>query len=208
MDKLYRSIREFCERRTHEFDQIDETRKERLQLFANYLKGKIEKGESAKVIIICTHNSRRSHMGQVWSAIAAHYYGIEDFASFSGGTEGTAFFESAVKALKSQGIRIEKTDEGDNPRYTMKWSTAMQPYIAWSTRFDEEPNPKEGFAAIMVCTSADEACPFVPGAEFRLALPYDDPKAFDGTPLAKAKYKERSRDIAREMLWVFSQVTK
>ena len=55
----------------------------------------------------------------------------------------------------------------------------------------------------MVCSDADEACPFVPGAELRLSMPYDDPKAFDGTPMEEAKYDERSRQIAREMFFAF-----
>jgi arsenate reductase len=57
----------------------------------------------------------------------------------------------------------------------------------------------------MTCTHADENCPFIPGAT-RISLPYEDPKAFDGTPEEEAIYAERCRQIARELLFAFSQV--
>jgi hypothetical protein len=34
---------------------------------------------------------------------------------------------------------------------------------------------------------------------------YDDPKDFDGTLQEEAKYDERTRQIAREMLYLFSK---
>ncbi len=58
----------------------------------------------------------------------------------------------------------------------------------------------------MVCSSADRNCPFVPGAAMRLAIPYEDPKASDGTDEESAIYDARSLQIATEMMYVFSQV--
>ena len=60
----------------------------------------------------------------------------------------------------------------------------------------------------MTCSHADENCPFIPGAEIRIPVRYDDPKAFDGTDLMEAKYLERSKEIATEMLYVFSKIRK
>lgn len=203
---MYKDVKEFCDARVAEFAEIEAGRKEELGTFANYIAGKVKAGQEIKAIVICTHNSRRSHLGQVWSAVAADYYGIQGFESFSGGTEGTAFYQSAVDALRSQGLTVHKGDEIDNPRYQVKWNAEMAPAVAFSKRFDESPNPTADFAALMVCTSADDACPVVFGADFRLAIPYVDPKAFDGTDQAAEKYEERSRQIAREMLFVFSKV--
>ena len=82
----------------------------------------------------------------------------------------------------------------------------MKSYQAFSKKYDSEPNPQQEFAAIMVCTDADEKCPIVFGTDFRFPLPFDDPKAFDNTDLEAAKYDERCRDIAREMLFCLSRV--
>lgn len=58
----------------------------------------------------------------------------------------------------------------------------------------------------MTCSDAERNCPFVPGAEKRIAITYDDPKAFDGTESQAAKYVERATQIATELFYVFSQL--
>lgn len=206
MTPLFTSIAECCDALVNQFDKIDDPRKAMLDGLSNYLSSVYQKQETPKLIVICTHNSRRSHMGQLWLAAAAAYYGLPHIETYSGGTEGTAFYPSAVDAMRTIGFQIVGDQTQDNPHYLIQWRSDMTPYEAFSTRFDAPPNPTANFGAIMVCTSADEACPIVSGADFRVALPFDDPKAFDGTALESAKYLERSKDIAREMLYVMSQV--
>jgi hypothetical protein len=58
----------------------------------------------------------------------------------------------------------------------------------------------------MTCSEADKNCPVVRGAAVRVALPYEDPKVADGTPAEAARYDERSRQIATEMFYLFSEV--
>lgn len=60
----------------------------------------------------------------------------------------------------------------------------------------------------MTCSQADGGCPFISGAEKRIAITYDDPKAFDNTDQQTEKYNERSLQIATEMFYVFSQIKK
>ena len=50
------------------------------------------------------------------------------------------------------------------------------------------------------------ACPTLFDA--LVAIPYEDPKAFDGKPEETAKYNERCKQIATETLYVFSKVKK
>jgi len=59
----------------------------------------------------------------------------------------------------------------------------------------------------MTCDHADENCPFIPGTEQRIPVRYEDPKAFDNTPLEAEKYDERSVQIATEMFYVFSKIS-
>ena len=147
-------------------------------------------------------------MGQLWLAVAAEYLGLPTLTSFSGGTEATAFNHRSVAALKKCGLEIHSEDDkASNPLYEVRWKKEMQPYSAFSKKFSDAPNPSEAFAAIMVCSEADEACPFVPGAEFRLALPFEDPKAFDNTELESEKYSERAAQIAREILFALKEAS-
>jgi hypothetical protein len=72
------------------FTSICEERKLILQTLINYVQAKLEKNESVNLNFICTHNSRRSHLSQIWAQTAAAYYNIPKVFCFSGGTEETA----------------------------------------------------------------------------------------------------------------------
>ena len=195
---------QFCEQTTQLFDQIPTDRKVKLQGLANYVQQKKE--HAISVNVICTHNSRRSHIGQLVLKLGAYYYGIDHFQSFSGGTEATAFNPNAVAALKRIGFDITTHIAGPNPRYEVSFGTDLPKELLFSKVFNDDTNPTRDFAAVMVCSEADEACPFVPGAAARFSLPFNDPKAFDGKPEETEKYDEAVQLIGRDFLWVMSQV--
>lgn len=201
------NIKDFCQSCEAEFTFISEERKAKLRLLRRYVFGKFEANKTPKVTVICTHNSRRSHLGQLWLAVGADYYNLPKIETYSGGTEATAFNSRAVTALREIGFDIKADDtSASNPNYAVKWTDMMSPYTAFSKKYDSQPNPVEDFAAILVCGSADRGCPVVIGCDFRLFLPFDDPKAFDDTDLEAEKYSERARQIAREMLFVLSKM--
>jgi len=206
--QIMAKIMNFCHELENEFDQIAKERKEKLSQLSNYISTKIEEGQTPKIVVICTHNSRRSHIGQIWLATGAEYFQIPEIQTFSGGTEATAFNIRAVRAFQRIGFDISAKEETENPIYQISWKEEMKAYQAFSKKYEEAPNPKENFAAIMVCSEADAGCPFVLGCDFRLSLPYDDPKGYDGTKLEAEKYDERVKQIGREMLYVLSNVSK
>ncbi|MDT0689338.1 protein-tyrosine-phosphatase [Salegentibacter sp. F188] len=183
---------------------VSEERKEVLKPLIQYIKGKIIENEQIKLHFICTHNSRRSQFSQIWAQAMAAYCELEILA-FSGGVEVTAFNENAVSAIKNAGFEV--SSEGtENPVYAVNYAQDAPALKMYSKKFDDTANPEKNFAAIMTCSHADETCPFIPGAEKRIPVKYDDPKAFDGTPQQDQKYEERSNEIATEMLYVFSTV--
>jgi arsenate reductase len=126
--------------------------------------------------------------------------------TFSGGTEATAFNPRAVKAMQETGFDIVTKKDGQNPVYEVKYSNEAAPLTIFSKKYDDPFNPNKNFAAVMTCSHADENCPLVVGAAARIALTYNDPKDFDGTPQEAAKYSERVHEIGREILYAFSQV--
>ena len=205
--ELLAAISNYCQSLEKQFDQIPTFRKKELLRLGNYLVEKYTQDEIPQLIVICTHNSRRSHLGQIWLSVGADYYNLPEIKTFSGGTEATAFNPRAVAAIQKVGfsIHIEKEDVS-NPLYHITWSKNQIPYPAFSKRYNEPLNPTKEFGAIMVCTSADEGCPIVAGCDFRIALPFDDPKAFDDTDLEIQKYDERCEQIGREMLFVLKNV--
>ncbi len=203
---LYAPVSKQIEAYAKEFDQIPEERKKALKKLALFVQSKIKAGEKAELIFICTHNSRRSHISQIWAQTAAAYYGIPNVVAYSGGTEVTAFNPRAVKAMEAVGFKIAKKEDGNNPVYEVRFADDANAITAHSKKYDEAGNPKNGFGAVMTCSQADKNCPVVIGAAVRIATPYDDPKDFDGTAQESAKYNERVQQIGREIVYAFSLV--
>lgn len=188
------------------FYEISDERKKIVEPLINYIQTKVQNHESVRLNLICTHNSRRSHLAQIWSQTAAAYYKIKNVNCYSGGTEATALYPMVAQTLKKQGFEIEQLSEGTNPIYSIKFSDNEPAIIGFSKKYDSNFNPKNAFAALMTCSQADGGCPFIAGAELRIPFTFDDPKAFDNTPQQAQKYHERSLQIASEMFYVFSQI--
>jgi arsenate reductase len=187
------------------FDAIPNDRKEALRELASFVTSKQKSNQPAQLTFVCTHNSRRSHLSQIWATVAAHAYGIAGVTTYSGGTEATAFNPRAVAALERAGFELQNPG-GSNPRYRVSFATGAPAFEAFSKKYDDPENPRSGFAAVMTCSEADKKCPVVHGATLRVPLPYDDPKISDGTPAEARTYDERSRQIATEMFYLFSEV--
>ena len=202
---MYTKLRNTIDQLIQHFDHIPQERKELLQEVAEYIGGELRQNDSVKLNFICTHNSRRSHLSQIWTQTAAAHYGIGGVQTFSGGTEATAFNPRAVAAVERAGFHV-KNPGGDNPKYKVKYAEDSEPMTCFSTTFDDQANPEEDFAAIMTCSDADENCPFVPGTSFRKAVTYRDPKESDGTDQEKETYDERCLQIGREMFYMMSLV--
>lgn len=189
-------------------DAIPQERKQLLDLLSGYIQEKVDKKKLIRLNFICTHNSRRSHLSQVWAQTMAHHFGVRNLSCYSGGTEATALFPVVATTLANTGFEVQMLSEGKNPVYAIKFAEDENPVICFSKRMDDDFNPKSDFAAIMTCSQADEGCPFVPRAEKRIPITYDDPKAFDNTPQQAEKYSERSKQIATEMCYIFSKIKK
>ena len=189
-------------------ERISEERKRILQPLIEFISSKITKNEEVRLNFICTHNSRRSHLSQIWAQTMANYYQIENVFCYSGGTEATAMFPKVVETLRNQGFEILKLSETENPVYAVKFAENEHAVICFSKKYNDDFNPKSAFAAILTCDSADENCPIVYGAEARIPIKYEDPKKSDGTPEMDETYFNRSLEIATEMKFVFENLRK
>ncbi|WP_298117360.1 protein-tyrosine-phosphatase [Flavobacterium sp.] len=187
---------------------IPNERKEVLNPLVDYIQNKVNSNEEIRLNFICTHNSRRSHLSQIWAQTMAFHFGIKDVFCYSGGTEATAMFPKVAETLTKQGFEIQKLSKENNPVYAVKFDENQHSIICFSKTYFDDFNPKSNFGAIMTCNNADEGCPMVFGAEARFPIKYDDPKAFDGTEIMNKKYAERSLQIASEMYYIFSKISK
>ena len=206
--ELLKPLRECIEQFEKDYELIPAGRKHILKQLVTFIENNQREGKLTRLNFICTHNSRRSHLSQIWAQAAAAHYGIDDVQCYSGGTEATAFNPRAVRAMGDVGFIIIKSDQSENPIYHVFFSNAQKPLIAFSKVYSDVYNPQDGFAAIMTCSHADENCPVVVGAATRISLPFNDPKDFDNSPQEMEKYHERVLEIGREICYAFSLLRK
>lgn len=206
---MYSQLTKYITNLTDGFQNIDSDRKMLLKQVGQYIASEIKACREVHLNFICTHNSRRSHFGQVWAATATAYYQLPNIYTYSGGTEATAFNHRSVAALKRAGFEVKKLEnksEENNPRYELRFAENATPMICFSKTYDDSFNPSENFVAIMTCSDADENCPIVFGASKRFSLTYEDPKVADDTPEESSKYDERCHQIGTEIFYLFSKI--
>lgn len=205
---MFEVLKNHCDQLVNQFDTIPTERKDLLIKISDYVQLKKEANLPINLMYVCTHNSRRSHFGQIWAAVAASYFGVENVLTFSGGTEATAFNPNAIQALKETGFEISTEQHNENPIYKVAFGTKETQFTTcFSKVYNDSFNPSSYFAAIMTCSDAEENCPFIPGVELRIGTTYADPKEFDGTPKQAEKYLERSNQIALDCLFVYSKIS-
>lgn len=200
---LLPQLDDYITRLIQDEEAISAARKQTLASLTEYIRSNADL--PVLLNFICTHNSRRSHIAQIWAAVAAYHYGLRNVQTYSGGTEATAFNPRAVAAMKRAGFQIEN-EGGENPRYRVIFADDQPPLTCWSKTFDDPANPGQEFAAIMTCNHADENCPLIPGVKRRIPLTYNDPKEADDTPEEASRYDERVWQIGREIFFAMKQV--
>lgn len=188
--------------------EISEERKIILQPLIDFIQEKARYQKAININFICTHNSRRSHLAQIWAQTASVHFNILNVNCYSGGTEATALFPKVIETLANAGFESWKLNENENPVYAIKYAKNALPIVGFSKKYDDVFNPVSDFAAIMTCSQADGGCPFIPGAEKRIPITFEDPKIADNTSEQNEIYEERSLQIAAEMFYVFSKISK
>ena len=199
----FNKLKKYIEQSIDQFDMISYERKIDLKSLSDHIKALLSSSNYANLNFICTHNSRRSHLSQLWAQTAAHYYNVENVYCFSGGTEATEFNRNAIDAIKRAGFKSLKITNSLNPTYHVFY-TNNNFSTHYSKIYYDPPNPNTNYIAIITCGSANESCPVVDGCSKKISLLYEDPKKFDGTAKEGIAYDDRCREISRELLFTFS----
>src|SRR5690606_25924805 len=101
---------------------LSEERKSILQSLIDYINLKVQDKQKIQLNFICTHNSRRSHLTQVWAQAISEYFNIPKVECFSGGTEATAVYPMVIETLENAGFEILKEGDSKNPLYSINYS--------------------------------------------------------------------------------------
>lgn len=213
--KMFDKLRTHCDLLSTQFDMISEPQYKPIQELVQWIVRNYQPGQDLNVIAICTGNTRRSALTAAMGNVAASYYGLPNLHFTSGGTAPDAINPRTITALRDIGMEIHDTGEAapsrqaghPNPIYRVRWGTGLETK-EFSKIYSDAANPQKGFAAILVCTEADETCPSVPGAGARISMPFLDPKVFDGATIEAAKYAERRDDIGRCLMSALMQARR
>jgi len=187
-----------------DYSSISDHRKIVLNSLALAIQKEINHTGETKLNFICTHNSRRSQMAQVWASVAAYHFKSK-VASFSGGTEVTAVAPEVLHTFDHFGFNVEKAT-GKNGKHILSFNSIHPAISLQSKLYDNEENPRENFIAVMTCSNADENCPLITGCTSRIPLTYGDPKRFDGSIIQKVMYQYECFKIGTEIFYAFAQL--
>ena len=199
---MYKKIEAYLQK--IESPDIPKSRMETLDTLSAYLKSKLERGIRPQLNFICTHNSRRSQLSQVIAKVMAECYLIP-LNTYSGGMEVTEVHENVFRLLEEIGCQVKRI-KADRSEILISYGDDQMPIQLFSKKYQDVHNPSVNFAAVMTCSSAEETCPFIPNADQRISLPYDDPKKFDGTEREAEAYRACADLIASEMKYVFKSL--
>ena len=206
MMKWFPEVQHYIGRLVAQRESLASERHELLSGVADYVRKRTQSGQPVKLVFICTHNSRRSHLGEVFCRIALCHYGILGVETASGGTEVTACHPNTLAALERAGLQVTRGDAPVNPVHEIRYAESEPAIRAYSKRFDAVGQSEVPFAAMMCCDHADQACPVIVGSDARFALQYEDPKVSDGTDNEAQVYDERCFEIASEMFAMVSMI--
>ena len=208
---LHPSLAQTVESMADDTVDITQVRRSELNDVALWVADMLTDSGQVDLTFICTHNSRRSHLAQVWAQVGAEVAGVAGVRTFSGGTEATACNPRTVAAMRRAGFQVAVLDTlhgASNPTYDVSMGKNVAGMACFSKTYTDEANPQQGFGAVMTCSSADRGCPLVHGAAARFATPYVDPKVSDGTDEEAATYDARCGQIGTEMLYLMGEVKR
>ena len=163
--------------------------KRRVKKISEELRGEIN--SCNKIVFICTHNSRRSQLCEVWGSILSKRFNL-DLSFFSAGTEKTEVCGEAIKSLERAGMDF--TIVGNN--------ILIQNKIELHSKTLDEIKEDE-FISLITCSDAEKNCPIDPRSKKNIKLFYDDPKKYDGTKEESDEYDKTCKLIASELNRIF-----
>ena len=94
----------------------------------------------------------------------------------------------------------------ENPQYQLNYDDNKTPALLFWKIYDDAPNPKSYFAAILTCSHADKTAQLFKVQKKDFIYPYEDPKVFDDTIDEAKVYDDCSIQIAKELKFLFSEL--
>ncbi|MCX6213575.1 hypothetical protein [Spirosoma sp.] len=214
--KLYPALAEYLKSAKKDLGAIPETRRAELDKIALFIQNKRITDKNANLLFVSGDNARRSLLAQVWAQVAADYLGVENVHAFSGGNIASTVAPTIQKTLEKIGFQVNPVTLSGQPAYELRFDEKQPALTLFSKVYTDQANPKNNFGLILTCDPTE--CPgpdgptdriaksTVQGPAFKITLPYTPPRTAEGQANEAAVYNALNRQIATEMLYLFSNV--
>ena len=203
---LYPILHNYAQELYKDYGEIPTERKFYIESVAEFMKNNKLSGKESEILFVGCNQSTRSIMIQAWAYAAAHYYGFDEGAYFSGGMFEGPIKTQTIQALERAGFIVYKIEENGTVFYQIKYSFNLQPQIFYPKKIADRNNPANNFMSVIVCQHAAQNLPVIKGSYNRLELFYEDPLGYEGSELEQEKYDAVCRQIALEMFYLFQQL--
>ena len=190
---MHSALAQYIEARTTEFGLVETDRRLRLDAIASYVRSKVRQQRAASLLFLGRHNSRRSHLAQVWAQTVAAWCEVGVVISYSAGVQPTRLAPAAVDALRRAGFVV---DLGQDPSTAkVSFRADAPPMICYAKDYEALQVPQRNWCAVSVDAGVAAGFPALDEAEERVVLPLEDPD--DDALCAR---------VARDLLYAFTQV--
>ncbi len=169
------------------FSRIDsfnpnQKRKKRLDNIASVINENLNKTRS--IVFLCTHNSRRSQICEVWGKVFAEIY-RKKININSAGAFKTVVHSQVYESIVKCGLVVDNKKEifFDKKKFKLNSKTI-------------DSLTMKNFIAVMTCSNAEKSCPNDPRSIRNIKMFFNDPRIYDETDKMSREYLNTTTYIA------------
>ena len=179
------------------FSRIDsfnpnQKRKKRLDNIASVINENLNKTRS--IVFLCTHNSRRSQICEVWGKVFAEIY-RKKININSAGAFKTVVHSQVYESIVKCGLVVDNKKEifFDKKKFKLNSKTI-------------DSLTMKNFIAVMTCSNAEKSCPNDPRSIRNIKMFFNDPRIYDETDKMSREYLNTTIYIAEELNYIFKNI--
>ena len=179
------------------FSRIDsfnpnQKRKKRLDNIASVINENLNKTRS--IVFLCTHNSRRSQICEVWGKVFAEIY-RKKININSAGAFKTVVHSQVYESIVKCGLIVNNKKEIFFDKKKFKLNSKTTDSITM-----------KNFIAVMTCSDTEKSCPHDSRSVRNIKMFFNDPRIYDETDKMSREYLKTTTYIAEELNYIFKNI--
>ena len=147
LDRLHPSLAQTVESMADDTVDIAQVRQSELNEVALWVADMLVDSGHVDLTFICTHNSRRSHLAQVWAQVGAKFQGCRAYAHSAEARKRPHATHARLRRCVRAGfqVAVQDTVRGtSNPTYGVSMGKDVAGMACFSKTYTDEANPQQG----------------------------------------------------------------